>query len=607
MDHERDEAPPAALPELRFSLLVHVRQMQAEHGLKHGDYTRYRQYCAKRAQKLYKTLKLLHGRGRYVKKEMAPESYVSERHLQVPLTNAERSWSSAMELKHNGNSLSAGSRHYMLLRLCKAEKWALELAKISILRCDPRTALEAEAYASMMAGTKLLEVGKDWHAALKKFRRSENVLQELVKDGTFEQQGICRQYLKELEPNIRFCQYQQEKTEPGDHQVVEASPPSSPNLKALKLRFSQAPEEGQVKEGHGESASFSWRGIVYPVNIEKVGQHLLAAEELLAASQDMMQTDDDLDPRTGLYDRVIQLLHESRSTVHNAFVAGDQIPELKEQAEGLTRALLGKKLEMQLVRGYLGVQDAQSRMQHQQAKILTRGNAPKSVAVQSAGKAKAKAKHLKGDDIVRMFDGIEGIVAELSDLANNLPASQSEQLIDECSMHINLITVGQLVYTAVACSQRKKHATALVAARRASDMVQDAKASTQDLHPVAQELFLELEKLANAQAALSVAEWHSDSTRLSASMTHLGLDAASSDQAGGQATLKDSLNHWKAYAGQGKADNHLAPMPPSPAVVPVRPFTLDAALGYVALPPLDKLYTKAKESKSTLSRLFGWS
>ena len=39
---EAVQAPP--LETLSTSILLHVRQVQAEHGLKHGDYTRYRQF-----------------------------------------------------------------------------------------------------------------------------------------------------------------------------------------------------------------------------------------------------------------------------------------------------------------------------------------------------------------------------------------------------------------------------------------------------------------------------------------------------------------------------------------------------------------------------------
>lgn len=96
-----EEAPAAPeLPLLSLDILQAIRTAQSQHGLRHGDYGRYRrdgacalvdwcrscaaasqltlspahrrQYCSRRLRRLYKGTKFLHGRGRFQKKKMEP-------------------------------------------------------------------------------------------------------------------------------------------------------------------------------------------------------------------------------------------------------------------------------------------------------------------------------------------------------------------------------------------------------------------------------------------------------------------------------------------------------------------------------------------------------
>ena len=59
-----------------------------------------RQYCTRRLRRLYKVLKLTHGRGRYQKRRLEPHMATDVRYLHVALVRAERSWAHAMELKN---------------------------------------------------------------------------------------------------------------------------------------------------------------------------------------------------------------------------------------------------------------------------------------------------------------------------------------------------------------------------------------------------------------------------------------------------------------------------------------------------------------------------
>lgn len=58
-------------------------------------------------------------------------------------------------------------------RLAKAVWWSNELARLAAARCDTRTALEAEAYASLMAGHLGLEREADWKMTLARYTRAK--------------------------------------------------------------------------------------------------------------------------------------------------------------------------------------------------------------------------------------------------------------------------------------------------------------------------------------------------------------------------------------------------------------------------------------------------
>ena len=96
------------------------------------------------------------GKGRFQSRQLNPLDAVDARHLLLPLVQAERAWSYAMQLQSDiqhadekgdqdgrGGSVSR-MRFHAVRRLKKAVAWAKELAELTVARADPRTALEAE-------------------------------------------------------------------------------------------------------------------------------------------------------------------------------------------------------------------------------------------------------------------------------------------------------------------------------------------------------------------------------------------------------------------------------------------------------------------------------
>lgn len=595
--------PATSVPVLNASLLLHLRQVHAEFGLKHNDYKRYRQYCSKRLRKLYTLLKLQHGRGRFQKRELAtPEQYSSEKHLQVPLVSAERAWATAMELKHQEGELSSKRKHYLGLKLQKAVKWADELTRVAGVRCNAKTALEAEAYSAMMAGTLFVEKGVNLNGALLKFQRAQMILQELVAGGTVEEQSVCRMHLKELEPKIRFCRYQMER---GSAQ--EGAPaPVSPNLMALKakLTLSEASEKDGMDSSVGPAMrGFSWRGVSYQLTSVKVAEHVAAAGELLASMQDSATAEQ----RMNMYDKAIQLFNDA--VLAQGAAANESFTEVDDEAQSLMSALKGQKLDLQIRRGRCAIQTAMHRLHLQHLRSQCGMGAGGLGDHLEPGMPKAKARPLKPEDVIRMHEGLESLLGELSGLANTLPPIQSEQLLEECAGLTEATAAGSMLHVASACLHRGKYAAANAAAKEALAKAKVAKTMLEGItgtDEVTKEVSA-IEKQAAALTSLSVAEFHNASAAVTDALALERMNLESGESRGEANCAWDLVaasEQWKAFAGESKGQAQV--YTETVKAIPVRPFTLDAALNYVEMPSFSQFYAKTGEQRSTLSRLFGW-
>lgn len=127
------------------AVLETVKAAQLQNGLRHRDFQRYRQYCARRLQRVRKSVKFTHGKGKaFVGKKVDAETATEARFLYIPLYNAERAWSYAMQLKEddnldkaeNGDEANSRIKFHLNGRLRKAADWSQRLADICAERAD---------------------------------------------------------------------------------------------------------------------------------------------------------------------------------------------------------------------------------------------------------------------------------------------------------------------------------------------------------------------------------------------------------------------------------------------------------------------------------------
>jgi signal recognition particle subunit SRP68 len=147
------------------------------HGIRHQDYTRYRQYCSKRTK--------------------------SEKGL---LFKIERAYFYSVQLLQESNEAYRKKQHSNK-RLKKAYSMAEELTK-AVAEDDVVGLLETKAYASFLKSHYLMQT-HDYKSGLESFQQTKLIYEKLLLIAlSAHHKTLIEQQLDEIEPCIRFCAYQ---------------------------------------------------------------------------------------------------------------------------------------------------------------------------------------------------------------------------------------------------------------------------------------------------------------------------------------------------------------------------------------------------------------
>ncbi|CAG2162591.1 unnamed protein product [Oppiella nova] len=206
---------------ITFEILHVVKEGQSQHGLKHGDYHRYRQYCSRRLRRIRRSLNFVQTTGKTrptfqlkdVTNEMVMSAHKAKkdplRYLMIPLMCAERSWSHAMQLKQEANT-EPRKKFHLIRKYKKAVKYAQSLQTIcnsSPTKCDARTKLESSAYASYLTGLFYFEA-EEWLKANELLKKSQTIYEKLFQAIADEEVAVYyRQRCDEIKPTLRYCAF----------------------------------------------------------------------------------------------------------------------------------------------------------------------------------------------------------------------------------------------------------------------------------------------------------------------------------------------------------------------------------------------------------------
>lgn len=280
-----------------------VRRSQLEHGLKHGDYKRYRAYCAKRLRRIRRAVGFIqttgsgrNNRGHFQKKTLnidvvfAKDAKQSLRLLYIPLIAAERAWAYAFELKAESTTTGENQprkRFHMIRRLQKAVAWSLKLQSLcnqeGASKVDARTKLETTAYALYMRGLFYFERER-WQRAANALKKAETIYGKLtlVIDDE-EVLTLYKQRVEEIKPTLRYCSFNiaDNKTVPKELRT---------KMKTLTItddKIDQLLKQTTDKVAGDGSGDFNWLGKTVLARHDKVRTFLTILQDPTAKWQEL--------------------------------------------------------------------------------------------------------------------------------------------------------------------------------------------------------------------------------------------------------------------------------------------------------------------------------
>ncbi|CAD5233181.1 unnamed protein product [Bursaphelenchus xylophilus] len=199
------------------SILKLTKDAQQKHGLRHGNYKRYGDYCDRRIRRLRRALKYTHTykcvpnhKAKFVLRPVNADVVNDKRFLELVVFDVEHCWARGMEFKvASENEKHARQIFHARRRLIKAVQHAenLDSSVNSSPRFDEFTKTEGKAYVASIQGAALLEKRK-WSEALDKYVNSRFIYQKLVKNVKNEElQALYEQRVKEISNIIKLCEY----------------------------------------------------------------------------------------------------------------------------------------------------------------------------------------------------------------------------------------------------------------------------------------------------------------------------------------------------------------------------------------------------------------
>ncbi|ELU12258.1 hypothetical protein CAPTEDRAFT_155942 [Capitella teleta] len=212
-----------------------------------------------------------------------------------------------MQLKSEANT-EHRKRFHMINRMKKAVQHADHLAVLcGSEKCDPRTKLEACAYAdAMKAGLHFVQ--EKWKTAMELYYSASTIYTKLAGAFVDEIKEIYLQRVADLAPNIRYCEYNI-----GDESAIK-------DLRAMRLKgglqdeWISSLDELIEKTQERQAATLSevtWRGRTIPVKNEKVRVFLMGLKEF----DTQLEQAEDVELKLSVYETLLKELIDAQQSV----------------------------------------------------------------------------------------------------------------------------------------------------------------------------------------------------------------------------------------------------------------------------------------------------
>ncbi|KAF8378074.1 hypothetical protein HHK36_029409 [Tetracentron sinense] len=644
IDEKKSQTADQIIHKFSINVLQLLKSAQMQHGLRHGDYTRYRRYCTARLRRLYKSLKFTHGRGKYTRRAIT-ESNVTEvryfvliipyiilcvcvyhsnrlsldpnRFLHLVLYTAERAWSHAMEKRQLPDGPNARQRIYLIGRLRKAVKWAALFAQLSAIKGDSRTSLEAEvcscfgcnyqgkwnkeiiigylvteltvAYASYMKGNLLFEQDQNWDTALMNFKSARAVYEELGKYGDLENQVLCRERVEELEPSIRYCLHKVGESNIQTSELLDIGNMEGPALDLFKAKLEAVMADTRSQQA-ASMTEFNWLGHRFPIANAKTRVSILKAQELEKDQRDPAADSLPAEKKLVIFDKIFAAYHEARSCIRNDLVTAGNAENVKDELNGLDKAVSAVLGQRTIERNQLLVRIAKSK--------FTRHRDDKGEKV------------TKPEELVRLYDLLIQNTTDLCDLVSSGRDRKPEEVAfaEEYALKGLAFRAERCFYLAKSYSLAGKRTEAYALYCHARSLADNSLQKLQNANNSDKVMIQELKVLYDncrsnscIEHAAGIMEQETAPEKLSKGVSTISLTGADKKP---EKFLLEKLDVYESAVGDSnvKGVPRIAGFPPASQAVPRSPIVLDIAFNSIDFPSLENRMKKDK--KGFISRLW---
>jgi len=563
-------------------ILPVIKEAQQSHGLRHGDYQRYRQYCTRRLKRVRNSVHFKLGtRHGFKNKKITEENATDSRFLYILLVQAERCWSSAMELKLRANT-EPRKKFHMIRKLAKASKYADDLNKLCEMeRVDARTKLEAQAYSYWMTANLKFEV-QDWQTAITLYTSARSIYEKL--SSAFLDDSLKTLYLQrvdEIGPNIRYCAYNlgQGGMDINDLMKMRSSA-AGQDMLAAKI-------DAAIKETREKLASslgeVTWRGKTVPIRNEKARVFILHIQD----KESELERRRTFEEKMELFDNLLMDCKETLTCMKEEINA--ELAAKKKNDQSI--------VDLQFIRTYIGYLRQRLMIERNLLMIdSTREKLPVLIG-QTKQQAVKAGKATKPEDLVRLYDGIIQSLTETS----QLQGLDDEKMVEEINSQMVAYKAFRCFYIAQSHQHSKKWVEAVALYDRVIKYVEEAtpKLKACANAPLANILVSKLQEVGEQAGGHKYAA-HAASILESCDVTAAVSKVSLNDQ-----VLTEKLDIYQEYQTIPKRPN-LIEFPPQPQPLPCKPLFFDLALNHIDLPDLDDRMEKKREAGGISGFVKGW-
>uniref|UniRef100_A0A3P9JJT5 Signal recognition particle subunit SRP68 n=1 Tax=Oryzias latipes TaxID=8090 RepID=A0A3P9JJT5_ORYLA len=421
-----------------LEILQLIKESQQQHGLRHGDYQRYR-------------------------------------YLLLVLMEAERAWSYAMQLKQEANT-EPRKRFHLLARLRKAAKHSERLEKLcESHRVDAKTKLEAQAYTAYLTGMVEFEL-QEWKRAMEAFNKCKTIYEKLASAFTEEMAALYRQRVDEISPNIRYCAYNI-----GDQNAIN-------DLMQMRLtgggggmmaeKLETLITQARTKQA-ATMSEVEWRGRSVPVKVDKARIFLLG----LADNEAAIAQASNEETKEHLYETLLAECRDTIQAVREELKSEAKLRERSSDSDG------GKVSNLQFLHSYLTYIKLCTLVKRNESMAHTL-----QVQLKETGADDSK-RGPRPQDLIRLYDIILQSLAELS----TLPGLEDDHAFQkEVSLKTLIYKAYRCFFIAQSYVLVKKWSEALVLYERVLKYAKEVQSKAKSLNsslkdlPDVQELIAEV-------------------------------------------------------------------------------------------------------------------